>query len=177
MSFWINAPAATGLFVKIVESNGQQWSNRNAAFTTGAAGWQQITLLFSNPQFTVDAYSPAGDGDTVLDTNIIKTVQFQFDNPGAKTIYIDDVVFAGMPIPSVTFTATRTPTSSRTPSVSVTPVNSITLTTTPVDTVTRTNTPTFTLTYTLTETKTYTPTITPTFTFMRVCDTHNHGVS
>jgi hypothetical protein len=172
ISFWINAPAATGFFIKIVESNGQQWSNRGAAFTTGAAGWQQITLSFTDPKFTVDQYSPAGDGDTVFDLNIIKSVQFQWDNSGSKTVYIDDIFFTGIPTPTTTPSLTRTPSSTRT--MSFTPVSTATPSRTASSTYTLTATatytwtqpaisPTFTLTHTLTYT--YTPANTVTFTF------------
>ncbi len=173
-NFWIDAPAGTVLFVKIVETNGQQWSDRNTPITVPAAGWQDINVALSS--LTVDQYSPTGDGDSVLDLNIIQSVTFQWDSPGAKTMYIDDIKFTGMPTPTMTPSSTRTATFTRTttPSFTCTSTPAFTKTFTPsvtqtwsftvpaTSTFTQTATPTETYTYT--GTSTFTPTSSPTFT-------------
>ncbi len=166
ISFWVNMPAATTFFIKIVETNGQQWSNRNAAFTTGAAGWQQITLALS--ALTIDGYSPVGDGNTVLNLNIIKSVQFQWDNPGSKTMYIDYIRFTGIPTPTFTRTSTRTPTYTRTPAFSVTFTRTATGTATMTGTRTQTASSTGTTEATLSFTATSTRTATVTHTLTQV---------
>jgi endo-1,4-beta-D-glucanase Y len=145
LNFWIDAPAGTVLFVKVVETNGQQWSDRNVPITVPASGWQDINVALSS--LTVDQYSPTGDGDDVLDLNIIQSVTFQWNNPGNMTMYIDDIKFTGMPTPTMTQTSTKTATF------------------TPTMTPSATDTPTFTLTQTPAFTKTYTPSITPTYSF------------
>lgn len=170
VSFWIYTTSVTGVFIKIVESNGQQWSNRGAGTNTTGTGWQQVTLALSI--FTVDDYSPAGDGNTTLNLNIIKSVQFQWDNPGAKTIYLDDIRFTGIPTPTFTRTSTRTPTFTRTGTYTVTPnatfTSSASATASPSATQTRTVTASPTASFTATcmctatATVTGTGTITPT---------------
>jgi hypothetical protein len=165
-TFWINAPAATELFIKLVETNGQQWSDRGNVLTTGVAGWQQITITLST--LTVDQYSPAGDGDSVLDLDILKSVTFQFDNPGSKTVYIDDIKFGGMPTPTITPTPSRTPTATKSQTPTGTAQNTATYTFSATQTYspssTKTNTPLATATATQTYTGTFTATITGTST-------------
>lgn len=159
LDFWIDAPAGTKFFVKIVETNGQQWSDRNTPITLTVSGWQEVTIPLSS--FTVDQYSPTGDGDNVLDLNIIQSVTFQWDNPGNLTMYMDDIKFTGIPTPTATRTSTKTLTATFTPTC--TRSSTATITPTPTSTLTGTATATSTVqvSFTFTPTKTTTGTVTP----------------
>jgi hypothetical protein len=159
LDFWIDAPAGTKFFAKIIETNGQQWSDRNTPVTLAVSGWQEITIPLSS--FTVDQYSPAGDGDNVFDLNIIKSVTFQWDNPGNLTMYMDDIKFTGMPTLTPTCTPTRTWTATFTPTFTRSSTVTITATATSTLTSTVTLTATTQLSFTFTPTKTTTGTATP----------------
>jgi hypothetical protein len=155
LDFWINAPANSGnFFVKVIEydvsGQGEEYSNRGTPITpTGT--WQHVVIPIAS--LTKDQYSPAGDGNGILNMDKIEYVFFQWDAPAAATIYIDEIKFAGVP----TYTPTSTNTSTTVPTA--------TLTFTKTQTSTPANTNTFTSTATAVPTNTYTSTAMDTFTF------------
>lgn len=165
ITFWINAPAGTVFFLKIEEwdsglgganSDGEDFAS--ASITKAAAGWQQYTINLST--FTQYDFSGRQGGNAVLNLSNIDRVGFQFNGGTTGPVYIDDIVFLGMPTPTSTRTFTRT----HTPSL--TPVLTATFTATSTATATRTAMPTSTATATATMTSTIaqSPTFTATLT-------------
>jgi len=162
ISFWINAPAGMSFFIEVVEAtangaDGETWSDRSTPITTTGTGWQNIVVNLST--FTRDPYSPVTGNDT-FDLQAIKSVGFQFADPGTATIYMDDIWFTGN-IPAYTATSTVTITRTRTPMpysptptpiVSATPSATITQTCTISPVVSPTPSNTITLTCTITPT-------------------------
>lgn len=152
IEFDIKGPNGTGFFIQVEESTsnngeGERFSNRATGGTISGTAWQHVSILLSS--LSRDQYTPAY-GDNVMDLQAIKSFLIQFDNPGTKTIFIDNIQFTGN-LPA--YTPTRTATLTRTPAG--------TPTTTPSATRTGTNTPYYSPT--MTRTSTITPTNTPYF--------------
>ena len=174
-SFWIKAPANTVFFIKVEEfesglggsnPDGEDWSNRNTPFTKTGNDWEKFTVNLSS--LSIDPYSGRQNGNKIINTEKIEKVGFQFNGGTTGPVYIDDIIFSGMPTPTFTLTSTRTntptntATNTRTQTFTNTATNTATSTFTYTATATQTNTQSPTLTNTAINTTTYTGTDTPT---------------
>ncbi len=178
-SFWIKASAGTVFFIKVEEfesglggsnPDGEDWSNRSMPFTKTGNLWEKFTVTLST--LSVDPYSGRQNGNKIINVEKIERVGFQFSGGTTGPVYIDDIIFWGMPTYTptktftTTFTFTSTPSYTRTNTSTTTHTYTKTFTTTNTLTYTFTGTITYTSTnsFTITSTKTYTYTLTNTYT-------------
>ncbi len=161
----VHVAIVTGNFTDVNAYNNWEYS----IVTTSS--WTLVQIPFSA---MTQPYAPALD----FDLTRAKDIQFKLSPAGAFDIYLDDIEFyypapntptvtqTASPSPSVTATNTDTGTPTLTVTMTATPsvTATVTETSTPTQTATVTETFTITETATITETHTVSPTVTPTVT-------------
>jgi endoglucanase len=139
LSFDIKAETVNNFNVVLSEegtdsaSDGENWSYTIRPSTS----WTTVVIPFSDFGKRIDYQPPGEDGNTYLNLEKIKNIQFLQSNSGAGKFTVDNLKLIGLepgstPTPTPTPTATPTPTVTPTPTITPTPTPTVAPTATPV---------------------------------------------